>query len=139
MPIHQGIFVAYVNAESGAGTVAALETDKSKTDTPTQSFVALAPPFKKGIIKEISYRIVPTAGETYTFMVFEAAAAGNMESNSRMLYESAALRTSGADYKVPCEIPFNLATAKTFPYATDWTGAPGNSYGYLKISGVYYL
>lgn len=132
-------FIALFSAESGAGTVATLETDKSKTDTPTITLVADCVPFKLGILKEIEYRIIPTAAETYAYMVFEAALAANMASNARMLYESAALRASGVDYKIYLEQPFYLSTSKTFFVATDWTGAPGDSYGKLRLAGVAFV
>lgn len=126
-------FIAIV--EEDTTTLAQFEVDKSKTDTPTQTITSDISG-TKGIIKEVSYRLNPFNAETYTLLIFEAAIAGNYESNSRLLYESAALRADDTDYKVPCEIPFTLEASGTFYVSTDWTGAPGNTLGYIRISGV---
>lgn len=137
--VEQIPFICTFSAESGSGANAELETDVAKDGLPTVFLTADCVPFKLGVLKDIAYRITPTAAETYTFMVFEDALAGNMASNSRMLYESENLRASGIDYRVPCEIPFYLDNSKVFWLATDWTGAPGNSFGYFRLAGIAYV
>lgn len=115
------------------------ETDKSKTDTPTITLKTDPNWVKRGIITRILYRLNPTAAETYTLMVFEAAKANNYESNSRLLYESAAARVDDTDYvEEDAWIIFKLDTAGIFYIATDWTGAPGVTPGYIRIEGVAY-
>lgn len=126
-------FLATVS-EDGT-TLAQFEVDKSKTDTPTQSIVADLNG-AKGWIEEISYRLNPTNAVTYTLMIFESNLDDDYESNSRMLYESAAGRVDDTDYKVLCRIPFTLKAAGTFWVSTDWTAAPGNTTGYIRISGT---
>lgn len=138
MTISEISFTAIVSDDTT--TLAQFEVDKSKTDTPTQSIIADPPLFRRGIIKEISYRLNPTNAETYTLMIFEDAHADNYNSNSRMLYESAALRADDTDYKIYCELPFNLDETAKFYVSTDWTGAgPGNTTGYIRISGIAYI
>jgi len=138
MPVREMPFVAIV-AEDGT-TTTVFTTDKSKTDTPTQSITAEYPPFYLGRILEIGYRLNPTAAETYTLMIFEDDIAGDYASNSRLLYESAAARADDIDYRVECNIPFSLGELNKFYIATDWTGAgPGNTTGYIRIAGVAYV
>jgi len=129
-------FIAIV--EEDTTTLAQFEVDKSKTDTPTQTITADIAS-SKGIIKHISYRLNPTNAVTYTLLIFEATIAGNYESNSRLLYESSDARVDDTDYQIYCEIPFTLDGAGTFYVSTDWTGAPGNTLGYIRISGVMHV
>jgi len=137
MTLRELPFIATVS-EDGT-TTAVFTTDKSKTDTPTQYIDATEPVFYRGRILEIGYRLNPTAAETYTLMIFEKNIANDYELNSRMLYESAAARVDDEDYRIECNLPFNLWTAGRFYIATDWTGAPGNTTGYIRISGIGYV
>ena len=121
-------------------TNAKFTTIKTKTDTPTISQLALEfTNFKLGRILEIGYRLNPAAAETYTLMIFEASEDDDYASNSRMLYESENLRADDIDYRIQCDIPFKLETKGLFWLNTDWTGVPGNTTGYLRISGVAYI
>jgi len=131
-------FIATFSQDTDEATPT-LETDKSKTDTPTIYLSATEPVFYRGRILEIGYRLNPTNAVTYTFMIFEKNIANNYESNSRMLYESAAARVDDTDYRIECDIPFNLWTAGRFYIATDWTAAAGNTTGYLRIAGIGYV
>jgi len=72
-------------------------------------------------------------------MIFEDNEADDYHSNAHMLYESAAARVDDTDYKIYCDLPFNLGTASYIYIATDWTGAPGNTTGYIRVSGVAYV
>lgn len=128
-----------IHAYDGSVAEVTLETDKSKTDTPTITLKTDPIWVKRGIITRILYRLNPTAAETYTLMLFEAAKANNYESNSRLLYESAAARVDDTDYvEEDAWIIFKLDTAGMFYIATDWTGAPGITPGYVRIEGLAY-
>lgn len=142
-------FIAELIVETG--TDAKLTTDKAITDAPTQ-YIDADVKLKKGEITEIKYRINPTAAETYALVITEGIGAAAYEIAARVLYASAALLVDDTEYKWPAEthdytgttgkpfkpIPFVLDTDGRFYIATDWTGAPGNTIGFIIIKGFMY-
>jgi hypothetical protein len=89
-----------------------------------------------GKINRIHYRLKPTNAVTYVLRIWRAARAGDYESNSVMLYESPPTQASDVDYdKGELEIPFVLSTPGTMYYSIEWSGAPGNTVGFIDVTG----
>ena len=129
-------FHAYKLDEDGTGNY--FETSQSKTTAPTLLLnTAVVPPkVKSGIINRIHYRLNPTNAETYTLRIWRGAAAANLQSNLYMLYESDPLRADDTDYDVAeLAIPFNLNDEGLLYYSIEWTGASGNTTGFIEVSG----
>jgi len=121
-----------------AGAADFFETSQVKTDTPTLLFDILShPTMKSGIIHRIHYRLNPTAAVTYILRIWRAAAPADYESNVNMLYESPPLQADDTDYdRAELVIPFWLWTPGVMFYSIEWTGAPGNTSGFISVSGV---
>jgi hypothetical protein len=122
--------------EAGVGDY--FETSQTKTDTPTLMLDAWNhPTMTSGIIKRIHYRLNPTAAVTYILRLWRGSRAADYESNSLMLYESPALQADDTDYDrvADLEIPFVLQAPGGIYYSIEWTGAPGNTTGFIDVTG----
>lgn len=114
------------------------ETDQAKTDTPTLYLDSerYPPKVKSGIIKRIHYRLNPTNGETYTLRIWSDNIANDYESNLELLYESPAAQADDTDYdRCELNIPFVLDYPGQLFYSIDWTGTPGDTPGFIEVSG----
>lgn len=124
------------------GTGNKFETDQAKTDTPTLLLDETIEPstiVTAGLIKRIHYRLNPTNAVTYTLRIWAAALADNYASNLNMLYESPDAQADDEDYdRAELDIPFRLAAAGSLYYSIDWSGAPGNTPGFIEVSGIKY-
>lgn len=134
-----GIF-QYRKLTEASGADAELTTSYAKTDTPVQYFPAAASKpdnMMNGVIKRIHYRLNFANGAvTYTLRIYQAAIAGDYESNMNMLWESPAARVDDTDYDVTeLDIPFNLALAGRMYYALEWSAASGNIQGFISVEG----
>jgi hypothetical protein len=130
------IFTYHKLDEAGAADF--FETSQVKTDTPTLLVDTYRshPTMKTGLIHRIHYRLNPTAAVTYILRIWRAALADNYASNACMLYESAPLRADDIDYDVAeLNIPFWLYTPGNLYYSIEWTGAPGNTTGFIEVTG----
>lgn len=108
---------------------------------PTLSFVG-SPLATNIMIHEIRWQITPAAAETYQLWLFEDASGNDEQMESEIIFDSGAGQVGGTVYKQvmggsPAKLPTmaKLATGGTIFYALDWTGAPGNSTGYIKVYG----
>jgi len=121
-----------------AGALDYFETPQTKTDTPTllvDGYVT-HPTIKTGRINRIHYRLNPTNAVTYTLRLWRAGAAPDYESNLNMLWESPPLQVDDTDYdRAELNIPFSCATPGALYFSIDWTGAPGNTLGFIDVSG----
>ena len=91
-------------------------------------------------ITDIIFYMNPTAAETYEILLFEGAFAGDVKSLAQIVWRSGAamvdstpyIRTNNED-----ELPkiVELATEGLLYYMMIWTGAPGNTPGYVKVRG----
>jgi len=138
-----GAFIARKLDEDGTGDY--FETDQAKTDTVTLTLAGTGANvwparFREGIIRRVQYRLNPTAAETYTLRIWRrGGVADDYASNMELLYESATARVDDTDYDVnDLQIPFRLYTQSTIYYSIDWTGAPGNTPGFIVVSGEYF-
>lgn len=127
------------------GSANYFETDQAVTDTPTlklggdSSGHKHPPTLDTGVIFRIHYYMVPTNAVTYTLRFNSHALAANVHSRMHMLYESPAAQASGTVYDREVEIPFDLATIGELFFMLDWSGAPGNTYGFIGVSGLHYV
>lgn len=133
----ENVFVFYKLDEDGVLNV--FETDQDKVTPPTllvDTFIS-DPTMTKGIIKRIHYRLNPTNAVTYTLRLWRATVANAYELNLNLLYESAAAQVDDTDYdRAELEIPTSLVVPGSLYYSIDWTGAPGNTTGFIDVSGV---
>jgi len=129
------IFMYWKLDEAGAADF--FETSQVKTDMPTLLFDRLShPTMKSGIIHRISYRLNPTNAVTYILRIWRAATGDDYQSNANMLYESPPLQADDTDYdRAELAIPFWLWTPGNLFYSIEWSAAPGNTSGYIGVSG----
>jgi len=122
------------------GTGNKFETEQAITDTPTLLLTPSDPYCKRFEITEIMFYMNPANAVTPEILLFEDAVADNVTSLSKIVWTSGAgmvdstryVRTNNED-----ELPkiVNLAAAGKLYYMMIWTGAPGNTPGYIKVKG----
>lgn len=124
------------------GTANFFETDQPLGTTPTLSMTTLPATAKYARIDSVKYQMTPTNVVTYELYLLEDAQADDQRSESDVFFDSGAAQASGSVYintgggstpKLP--IVVNLGTVATIYYMIDWSAAPGDTTGYIKISG----
>ena len=127
-------FVAYRLDEDGTGNY--FETSQSITDTWTLLLYCHPHALGSGIAHTVRYQLTPTNAETYTLFLGAYGAAEDLPQAMRMIYESATLRASGTRYAATnLDRAFELYTGGYIYYAVEWSGAPGNTTGYIYLTG----
>ncbi len=118
------------------------ETDQAMGTTPTLAFVG-SPLARHLLIHTIKYSITPANAVTYQLYLLERKSADDQEQKADIFFDSGNLQVSGTPYCVvaggsPSKLPIlvNLETIGEIIYMVDWTAAPGNSKGYIRIYGV---
>jgi len=126
-----------------AGAWPAITTSYAETDTPAQVFSVVSPDtIKAGILKRIQIRLNWANAVTLTAIrIYEAAKAGNYESRMHKIFDSTDLFPAGItdDDEIDIqdlEIPFTLEGAGILYIACEWSAAPGNTNGYVRVSGI---
>jgi len=123
-----------------AAAWAEVTTSYAKTDTPVQVLTAGdkdCEKMREGIIKRIHVRLNPTNAVTYTLRIWRRAVSGDMFSNLYMLYESPSGLVDDTDYDfAELDIPFSLAVIGTIYFGVEWSGAAGDTNGFIDVSGV---
>jgi len=109
---------------------------------PTHFFYG-APLVTNILIHTIKYQFTPTAAETYQLYLLEGATAEAEQQEAEVIFDSGALQAAGVPYVwvaggAPAELPVmaRLTAAGLIWFKIDWTGAPGNTYGYIRVYGV---
>jgi hypothetical protein len=140
-----------------AGTLNSFETDEAITATPTQ-YITLTSSTGEDVhrfeLEEVVYNINPTAAVTYQLWLLEASNADDVEQTTDVVFFSPAAQADTityrytkagysasvagstaevAQYKLPVTV--ELENPNRLWYLTDWSGAPGNSPGILKVRG----
>lgn len=121
------------------GALNYFETSQTKTDTPTLivDTYQTHPTMKTGLIHRIHYRLNPTNAVTFILRLWHFAMAADYTSNRCLLYESPPLQADDTDYdRAELIIPFYLYVPGWLWYSIEWTGAPGNTTGFISVSGV---
>jgi len=146
------VFRNYFYAES---TSAGLSTDSDWDDQPDQSigpglvagvtgYGYNSPAVRRGILKRVYYQINPTNAVTYRLTILEARTGADQSYQTRMniIFDSNEVTPGGAagDTRYDAtelDRPFTLESRGDFYYNLDWSGAPGDTTGFIYISGVY--
>jgi len=133
----ENVFDFYKLDEDGAANY--FEVDQDRVTPPTlllDNFIS-DPTMVKGIINRIHYRLNPTNAATYTLRIWKATPANPYALNLALLYESPALQADDTDYdRAELTIPMNLLVPGELYYSIDWSAAPGNTTGFIDVSGV---
>jgi len=125
--------------EDGTGNY--FETSQAKTAQPTLNLNSSINPetIKSGRVKRIHFQLKPTNAVTYTLRLYSYNIDGTTnpyELNSCLIFESSSLRASDVEYDLnELDIPFMLASEDTMYYAIEWSGAPGDTLGFIQVSG----
>lgn len=128
-------FKAYIVASAAGGD---LETDELMTATATRALACVPGWVKRGKITRISYLLNVTGAVTYQLAIIEGSSADDMIQQSREIYRSAAGLADNTKYDDYSERAFMLDTAGVFYYIIDYSGAPGNTTGFIVVEGVAY-
>ena len=122
------------------GALNAFEADQ---DIGTLSTLAilLEPTVKAFLLQEVMFYMNPTAAETYELYFLEGPIADDMTALSKVVFNSGPLMADSVPYYV-CEAQGKLPRIVSLDepgllyYNVDWTGAPGNTPGYIVVKGV---
>jgi len=127
--------------EYTTGVPGYFETEQVWGTLPTLSFVG-APAVLHIRIHTIKHQITPDGAQTYKLWLLERASDNDEQSESDIIYASEDAVTAGEIVCVvpggsPAKLPIDvkLGTAGTIYYIIDWSAAPGNSSGYIKVYG----
>jgi hypothetical protein len=138
-----------------AGTSNYYETVQPLGSTPSLYIsvtTSTGQPVKKFLLEEVQYYMNPTAGETYQVFLLEDSSADDVQQYTDIVFWSPLLQADSvcyrysangyqaaigtaevAQYKLPRVV--ELATAGKLYYMMAWTGAPGDTLGFIKIRG----
>jgi hypothetical protein len=122
------------------GTGNDFETDQAITDTPTLTITCSDPTCSRFLMTEVMYYMNPTAAETYEMYLLEEANADDVISLSKIVFDSEDARVDSQVYiaapgqgKLPKIV--DLTVPGLLYYLMAWTGAPGNTPGFIKVRG----
>jgi hypothetical protein len=139
-PIRAGrkIFTYELLDEDGALNI--FEANQAKVVLPTLWFnQGVDPPdMREGILQRIKIRLNCTAAVTYTFRLWDAAINGAVTpylQEQACIYEMDFPGLDDVPYNIIMNRPFGLADEGALWYSIEWTGAPGNTMGDIKIQG----
>lgn len=123
------------------GVLNYFETDQALGTTPTLYMTGTPAATTSAQIYTVKYQFTPTAAVTYQLYLLEDSQADDQRSESNIIFDSGAAQASGTIYietgGASAKMPINvkLATAGRIWYLIDWSGAPGNTTGYIKVLG----
>ena len=118
------------------------ETDQPLGTTPTLSFPTTPATAQYARIDTIRYQLTPTNAVTYQLYLLEDNQANDENSQADVFFDSGAAQASGTIYiqvaggstsKLP--ITINLRDIGTVYYLVDWSAAPGDTTGYVRVYG----
>lgn len=121
------------------GTSDYFETDQPLGTTPTL-YIPLTPTdIEKFVLESVRFYMNPTNAVTYQLYLLVDAQADDVTSYSNVVFDSGAGMADDVVYitargdKLP--MLAKLATAGRLYYMIDWSGAPGNTPGFIEIRG----
>lgn len=122
------------------GTGADWEDEDVITDTPAK-FITLEPNVRAFTLTGVRFMFNPTNGVTPELLFFKGAAADDVENYSNLVWRSGAglvdsqlYSQRGKEDSLPIDIL--LDTPGKLYYMTIWTGAPGNTPGFVEVEGI---
>lgn len=117
------------------------EDDEAMGEISTH-YMTGAPLVNNILIHTIKYQIIPTAAETYQLYLLEAATAEDQQQEAEIIFDSGAGQIGGTIYihvagGAPTRLPIlaRLTDPGVIFYQLDWSGAPGNTAGYIRVYG----
>ena len=117
------------------------EADQAMGDIPTLHFDGL-PAVLHLRINTIKHQMNPTAAVTYQLYLLERASGDDEQQESDIIFDSGVGMVGGTIYMVvpggaPARLPVDvrLDDPGEIWYMLDWSAAPGNTGGYIKIYG----
>lgn len=133
----ENVFEFYKLDEDGAGNFFGVNQDKVTRPTLLVDTWISDPTMTRGIINRIHYRLNFANAATFTLRIWRDDPINPYELNLVMLYESPALQADDIDYdRAELTIPMFLVVPGRLYYSIGWTAAPGNTPGFLSVSGV---
>ncbi len=140
-----------------AGTLNVFETDQPITTTPTL-YIPMSTPtnilVRRFLLEEVCYYMNPTNAVTYQLLLLEAASVDDVEQLQDLVFFSPAAQADSVayrynnlgycadvasttaevlQYKLPVVV--ELTDPNKLYYMLDWSGAPGDTPGFIKIRG----
>lgn len=134
--------LVYADLVDTDGTGNYFETDQAIGVTPTLFLTVYPSLTKRFKITSVRYQMTPSAAETYELYLLEQSSADNVQNLADIVFDSDSAQTSGTSYmvlegdasgKLPIEV--NLADSAKLYFQLDWSGAPGNTTGYISVRG----
>ena len=122
------------------GTGNDFETEGVITATPDLTLSCDDPRISRFLMEDILFYMNPTAAETPEILLFEGAVANDVESLSKRVWTSGAGMVDSVLYQ-RCnnedELPkiVDLDNEGLLYYMMMWTGAPGNTPGFIRVRG----
>ncbi len=108
---------------------------------PTHNFVGV-PLVTHIMIHGVKYQMIPTAAVTYQLYLLEGATAEAQQQEAEIIYDSGPGIVGGDIVNwvaggAPSRLPVmaRLTAAGTIWYKLDWSAAPGNTAGYIRVYG----
>jgi len=135
-PLLKQSFRYWRTDEDGADDI--FETDQAFTDTFTLVLAGDPIDLASGRFLTVTYSLTPTNAVTYQLFLAGWANADNVLQASQTIYASAAGKASGTFYQYEIDVVIDLITPGVIYYAIDWSGAPGNTSGFIWVSGETY-
>ncbi len=128
----------YLVDADGTGNV--FETDQAVADTPTLTLTTDDPRVSKFEIMDITFYMNQTNAVTYELMLLEGAVADDVTSLSKLVWTSGAAMADVTRYvrvNNEDELPkiVELDDEGLLYYMLDWSGAPGNTPGFVRVRG----
>lgn len=137
-----------------AASGATFETDQAMGTTPTLYMdltSSTGDPVKNFLLEEVVYMMNPTNAVTYQLWLEEQASADDDQQKADIVFATPAAQADSTiygnfarghqeDYAAPTEAYYlprivKLTTAGRLYYQLDWSGAPGNTAGFIKVRG----
>ena len=122
------------------GALNSFEDVELITATPA-NYILLDPTVRAFTLNSVRWLFNPTAAETYELVLLKGAAADDTENYSNIVWRSGAALVDSTLYR-RCnhedELPIDvlLDTPGKLYYLTVWTGAPGNTPGFVEVDGI---
>ena len=135
--------LVYCKLLDAAGTGNYFETDEAMGATPTLYMSLVPSDVERFVLDEISYRMEAANAVTFQLYLLEDASADDLTQLSDVIFDSGAAQARNTTYNISPTgahttlVPRNvkLATAGKLYYMIDWSGAPGNTPGFIYIKG----
>ena len=132
----------YVALQEGAAAWAAVTTSYAETDTPVQLLTANedCENLREGKISRVKIRLNTTNAVTFKVRIWRRASAGNYQSDSDLLYFSGDNLSANLADDIPyddkdLDIDLSLEEKGKMYFGVEWSGAPGNTEGYIMAIG----